>query len=122
VSQLKTTLPENIEWKPFAAFPPSVRLAVMAGQPSEPGPYMIRVKVPGCVKLMPHRHSENRIYTVISGVFYVGAGEEFDADKLERIRPARWLSCPVARLTFTGLSPANTFRRSRRFDPWGLNT
>ena len=32
----------------------------------EPGPYMIRVKVPGGVKLMPHRHSEDRIYTVIA--------------------------------------------------------
>jgi hypothetical protein len=83
LNQLKTILPENVEWKPFAAFPPSVRLAVIAGQPSKPGPYMIRVKVPGGVKLMPHRHSEDRIYTVISGVFYIGVGEEFDPDKLE---------------------------------------
>lgn len=83
MSQLKTIRPENIDWKPFAALPSSVRLAVIAGQPSEPGPYTIRVKVPGDVKLMPHRHSENRIYTVISGVFYIGVGEEFDSDKLQ---------------------------------------
>lgn len=83
LDQLKAILPENIDWKPFAALPSSVRLAVIAGQPSEPGPYMIRVKVPGGVKLMPHRHSEDRIYTVISGVFYIGVGEEFDAEKLE---------------------------------------
>jgi hypothetical protein len=83
LSQLKTIRPENIDWKPFAALPSSVRLAVIAGQPSEPGPYTIRVKVPGDVKLMPHRHSENRIYTVISGVFYIGVGEEFDSDKLQ---------------------------------------
>ncbi len=44
---------------------------------------MIRVRVPGGVKLMPHRHSEDRIYTVISGVFYIGLGDEFDAGKLE---------------------------------------
>ena len=74
MNQLKATLPENIDWKPFAAFPPSVRLAVVVGQPSESGPYMIRVKVPGGVKLMPHRHSEDRIYTVIAGVFYIGLG------------------------------------------------
>jgi hypothetical protein len=41
---------------------PSVRLAVVVGQPSEPGPYVIRVKVvPSGVKLMPHRHPEDRI-------------------------------------------------------------
>jgi quercetin dioxygenase-like cupin family protein len=74
---------EDIDWKPFAAFPPPARLAVVVGEPSEKGPYMIRVKVPGGVKLMPHRHPEDRVYTVISGVFYIGPGDEFDADKLE---------------------------------------
>jgi len=94
LSQLKTILPENIEWKSFAAFPPSVRLAVISGQPSESGPYMIRVKVPGSVKLMPHRHSEDRIYTVISGVFYIGVGEEFNPDKLEAYPPGAVIVLP----------------------------
>ena len=37
---------EDIDWEPFAAFPPSARLAVVVGQVSEPGPYVVRVKVP----------------------------------------------------------------------------
>lgn len=94
MSQLKTILPDNIEWKAFAAFPPSVRLAVIAGQPSKPGQYMIRVKVPSGVKLMPHRHSEDRIYTVISGVFYIGVGEEFKPDKLEAFPPGAVIVLP----------------------------
>src|SRR5262249_35718074 len=64
-----------------------VRLAVICGRPSEPGPYFIRVKVPRDVKLMPHRHPEDRIYTVISGTFYIGLGEEFDANKLRAYSP-----------------------------------
>jgi uncharacterized RmlC-like cupin family protein len=94
LSQLETILPENLDWKSFAAFPPSVRLAVIAGQPSEPGPYMMRVKVPDGVKLMPHRHSEHRIYTVISGVFHIGVGEEFDSDKLEAYPPGAVVVLP----------------------------
>ena len=94
MDQLKTILPENTEWKPFAAFPPSVRLAVLAGQPSEPGPYTIRVKVPAGVKLMPHRHPEDRVYTVISGVFYIGLGDEFDADKLGAYPPGAVIVLP----------------------------
>ncbi len=66
----RAVLPEEIDWKPFAAFPPSVRLAVVVGQPLQDGPYTIRVKVPRGVKLMAHRHPEDRIYTVISGIFY----------------------------------------------------
>jgi hypothetical protein len=67
----KTILSEDVDWKPFPAFPPSVRLAVVVGQPSEPGPYTIRVKVPHGEKLMPHKHPEDRVYTVISGIFYI---------------------------------------------------
>ncbi len=90
----KSVLPEDIEWKPFAAFPPSVRLAVLVGEPSEPGPYVIRVKMPSGVKLMPHRHPEDRIYTVISGVFYIGLGDRFDADKLEAYPPGSVIVLP----------------------------
>ena len=56
----KTILSEDVDWKPFPAFPPSVRLAVVVGQPSEPGPYTIRVKAPHGEKLMPHKHPEDR--------------------------------------------------------------
>ena len=90
----KAILSEDINWKPFAAFPPSVRLAILAGQPSEPGPYTIRVKAPGGVKLMPHKHPEDRIYTVISGVFYIGLGDQFDAEKLEAYAPGSVIVLP----------------------------
>jgi quercetin dioxygenase-like cupin family protein len=55
---------------------------------------MIRVRVPGGVKLMPHRHAEDRIYTVISGVFYIGLGDEFDAGKLEAYPPGAAIVLP----------------------------
>jgi quercetin dioxygenase-like cupin family protein len=90
----KAILPEEIDWKPFAAFPPSARLAVVVGQPLEDGPYTIRVKVPGGVKLMPHSHPEDRIYTVISGIFYIGLGNEFDAEKLQAYPPGSVVILP----------------------------
>jgi quercetin dioxygenase-like cupin family protein len=90
----RSILSEDIEWKPFAAFPPPVRLAVVVGQPSEAGPYTIRVKVPHGVKLMPHRHPEDRVYTVVSGVFYIGLGDEFNADKLEAYPPGSVVVLP----------------------------
>lgn len=90
----KATLSEDVEWKPFPSFPPSVRLAVVVGEPSEPGPYTIRVKMPHGEKLMPHKHPEDRVYTVISGVFYIGLGEEFDASKLEAYPPGAVIVLP----------------------------
>jgi quercetin dioxygenase-like cupin family protein len=90
----RSVLPDDVDWKPFPAFPPSVRLAVVVGQPSEPGPYTIRVKSPHGAKLMPHKHPEDRVYTVISGVFYIGLGDEFDASKLEAYPPGAVIILP----------------------------
>jgi quercetin dioxygenase-like cupin family protein len=93
-SVFRSVLPEDIEWKPFPAFPPSARLAVVVGDPTGPGPYVIRVKLPAGVKLMPHVHPEDRVYTVISGVFYIGLGERFDSAKLEAYPPGSVVVLP----------------------------
>ena len=85
---------EDVEWHPFAAFPPGVCLAVLVGDPAQAGPYTIRVKVPCTVKLMPHWHPEDRVYTVISGVFCIGLGDRFDADKLEAYPPGAVIILP----------------------------
>jgi quercetin dioxygenase-like cupin family protein len=90
----KTILPEGVDWKPFPAFPPSVRLAVIVGQPAEPGPYTIRVKAPHGERLMPHKHPEDRVYTVMSGVFYIGLGEDFNESKIEAYPPGAVIILP----------------------------
>lgn len=74
---------ENITWKSFPAFPQNVKLAVLVGNPAKPEPFIVRVKVPNGEKIMPHVHPEDRIYTVISGVFYIGIGEKYDESKLQ---------------------------------------
>jgi hypothetical protein len=61
-ADFRVILPEDIDWNPFPAFPPGARLAVLVGHPTEPGPYVVRVKVPDGTKLMPHKHPEDRIY------------------------------------------------------------
>ena len=78
----RSILPEDIDWEAvsgISAFGTPCRRC----QLSEPGPYTIRVEVPSGVKLMPHRHPEDRVYTVISGVFYIGLGDQFDGDKVK---------------------------------------
>jgi quercetin dioxygenase-like cupin family protein len=90
----RSVLAENVNWEPFAAFPPSAQLAVVVGHPSEPGPYVVRVKLPAGLKLMPHWHHEDRVYTVISGIFYIGLGERFEAADLEAYPPGAVVVLP----------------------------
>ena len=125
----RAVLPEEIEWQPFAAFPQSVRLAVVVGDPAKPGPYVIRVKVPAGVRLMPHRHPEDRIYTVMSGVFYIGLGDQFDGDRMRAYPPGSVLVLPGDTYHFhwaksgeyvsqvTGMGPLGLEYRDGKDDP-----
>jgi uncharacterized RmlC-like cupin family protein len=93
-SVLRHVLPEDVDWEPFASFPPPARLGVVMGDTSRTEPYVVRVKVPSGVKLMPHRHHEDRVYTVLSGVFYIGVGEQFDAAQLAAYPPGAVVVLP----------------------------
>ena len=86
---------ENLRWVEFPAFPPDAKMAVIVGDVNLPEPYVVRVKVPGGTKLMPHTHPEDRIYTVISGIFYIGVGKEFDSTKLKAYPPGSVIVLPA---------------------------
>jgi quercetin dioxygenase-like cupin family protein len=128
-ASFKVILPEDIDWKPFPAFPTGARLAVVVGHPVEPGPYVIRVKAPGGTKLMPHKHPEDRIYTVMSGVFYIGLGETFDGDKVKAYPPGSVIVLPGETWHFhwaksgeyvtqiTGIGPLGVDYRDLQDDP-----
>jgi len=44
---------------------------------------VINVKVPSGAKFIPHKHPKGRVYTVISGAFYIDLRDRFDADRLQ---------------------------------------
>jgi quercetin dioxygenase-like cupin family protein len=116
----RSILPEDIDRQPFPAFPPAVRLAVIVGHPSEPGPYVIRVKAPGSTKLMPHRHPEDRIYTVMSGVFYIGLGDEFDGDKARAFPPGSVIVLPCNTSHFHWAKSGEYITQATAIGPLGL--
>jgi quercetin dioxygenase-like cupin family protein len=119
-AEFRAILAEDIEWKPFSTFPPEARLAVLVGNPSEQGPYAIRVKVPHGVKLMPHRHPEDRIYTVISGIFYIGLGDEFDAEKLVAYAPGAVIILPGSTSHFHWAKSGEYVTQVTAIGPLGL--
>jgi len=101
-SVFRSILPKDIGWKPFPAFPPAARLAIVVGHPTEPGPYVVRVKVPDGAKLMPHKHPKDHLYTVMSGVFCIGLGETFEGDKVKAYPPGSVIVLPGATWHFHG--------------------
>lgn len=113
--------PEDVEWKPFPSFPPAARLAVLVGDPTKPGPYVIRVRVPMGTKLMPHKHPEDRVYTIISGVFYIGLGETFDENRLQAFAPGSVIVLPGDQPHFHWAKSGEYISQVNAIGPLGLN-
>jgi quercetin dioxygenase-like cupin family protein len=111
---------EDIVWKPFPAFPTAARIAVLVGEPSKPGAYLIRVKLPAGTKMLAHSHPEDRIYTVISGVFYIGLGDEFDESKLSANAPGSVLVLPGGQPHFHWAKSGEYVTQVSAIGPLGL--
>ena len=70
--------PSEIKWVRNAAG--TNESAVLFGDPSKPGPYVVRLKwLPGNMS-RPHFHPNDRFFVVLSGTWWVGTGEKFDPD------------------------------------------
>jgi quercetin dioxygenase-like cupin family protein len=113
--------PEALKFEPFSAFPPGAKLVVVVGDPTKPGPYVVRVTVPNGVKMMPHTHPEDRIYTVISGVFYIGLGSVFDPSKLVAYGPGSVVVLPANTPHFHWARSGDYTTQVNGYGPLGLS-
>jgi hypothetical protein len=67
----------------------------LVGNPSKPGPYTLRLKFPAGYKLAPHMHPDHREVTILSGTWYTGYGERFDAAALKALPPGSFYTEPA---------------------------
>jgi quercetin dioxygenase-like cupin family protein len=74
---------DRIAWGPAPpALPKGAQAVVLSGNPAEPGPFTMRLKLPAGYRIPPHRHPVAEYQTVLEGTYSVGKGERFDAAAL----------------------------------------
>jgi ChrR-like protein with cupin domain len=78
--------PKEVRWKAGPpSLPPGAEFAVLEGDPSRPGPFVFRVKVPDGYRIPPHTHPRPERVTILAGTFHLGMGEKFEATKGETL-------------------------------------
>ena len=84
-----------IQW---GAAPPSlpkgVQLTVLTGDPSKPGPFVLRVNAPPNTVIAPHTHATAENLTVLSGEVHHGMGETLDKERGERMAAGGFVYLP----------------------------
>jgi anti-sigma factor ChrR (cupin superfamily) len=78
----------DMKWgAPPKALPPGAQLAVISGDPSKDGLYVVRLKMPAGYKIPAHNHPTTEYVTVISGEVHLGMGDKLDPQKGVALTP-----------------------------------
>jgi quercetin dioxygenase-like cupin family protein len=68
--------PQEAQWGPAPPFiPAGAQIAVLAGDPTKPAPYAVRLKFPANYTIAPHSHPTDENVVVTSGSFTIGMGD-----------------------------------------------
>jgi hypothetical protein len=65
--------------------------AILFGDPTKPGPYVIQLRwFPGNMS-RPHFHTNDRFFVVLSGTWWLGTGTKFDPDSTVPVKPGTFV-------------------------------
>lgn len=103
----RTVPADAVRWQPL---PNShgVESALISGNPSQPGTYVIRVKFPPHVMDRPHRHSRDRHVTVLQGRWFAGTGTDFAPDKAGTLAAGSYMFHPAGGVHWDGSNSDET--------------
>lgn len=84
---------DAIQWGPAPPkLPKGAQVAVVLGDPTKKGMYIIRAKMPDGYEVPAHWHTRTENVTVLSGTFNVGMGDKLDKSKGEALGPGGFFS------------------------------
>lgn len=88
--------PDDLDWMPVPpVFLPGAQMAVLRGDPSKEGIFILRIKFPANYKIMPHWHPTAESFTVLNGEVDMGMGDKFDKSMAKPVPTHGFVSIPA---------------------------
>jgi quercetin dioxygenase-like cupin family protein len=85
-----------VKWAPAPeALPKGAEIAVLSGDPSKDGPYVLRLRLPANYQIPPHHHPTTENVTVLSGSFHAGMGDRVERAKARRFSAGGFAALPA---------------------------
>ena len=98
-SSFADNMPVNADGLTWGAAPPvlpkGAQTAVLSGDPSKDGLYVLRLKMPANYKVPAHNHPTSEYVTVISGNFHIGMGDKLDEKNGVELRAGGFGEAPT---------------------------
>jgi quercetin dioxygenase-like cupin family protein len=111
----------TIEWKAGpAALPAGASMAVLEGDPTKDGPFVVRFRFPEGYHVPPHTHPKTERVTVISGTLVLATGETLDRNSAKKL-PAGSFGYWPAGMKHTAWSEGETVIQLHGIGPWQIS-
>ena len=113
--------PPGVKWGPAPPFlPKGARIAVMAGDPTQPGEFTIRLQFPAGYRIKPHFHPNDEHVTVLSGRFLVGMGDSLVRKGMMALGPDGFITAPAQAHHFA-IAPVRTVVQVNGEGPFAIS-
>ena len=112
--------PQEIKWGPAPTMlPPGAEAAVLFGDPSKDGLFVLRLKLPAGYSVAPHTHPVDEVLTVISGTFSMGMGKTVDQGKAQPLPAGSFFALPPGTAHYVFIDEETVVQIST-VGPWEL--
>jgi mannose-6-phosphate isomerase-like protein (cupin superfamily) len=105
----------QLKWGPGPpALPAGAQVAILDGDPSKPGPFAIRVKVPDGYTVPPHWHPTDENLVILSGTLSMGVGDKFDQASMHALTAGSYIKMTAKTRHYVRAKGETTFQA------WGV--
>ena len=110
--------PDEAQWKEVPGGH-GVQMAVVSGDPTKAGVYVIRVKFPPGIMSAPHFHPEDRHAVVLKGTWYTGTDDSWDPDRTVPLKAGSYMKHPAGAVHYDGAKDEEVIVQIAGFGPSG---
>lgn len=119
-AEYTSVMTSDIKWKDAPSVAPGAQSAVIDGDPSSTGPFVMRLKLPPNTKLGVHTHPASENVTILSGTLYFAGGDKFDAGKAKAYGPGGYFSIAQGKSMYAYTKDQETVIQLHGTGPWGI--
>ncbi|MGH8197712.1 MAG: cupin domain-containing protein [Steroidobacteraceae bacterium] len=110
----------ELPWKDAASLPLGAKIAVLEGDPSKDGPFLMRIRLPDGFHIPPHTHPKTERVTILSGTFHVAMGEQLERSAARALPTGSYGFWPAG-MKHAAWAQGETIVQVHGIGPWAIN-
>src|SRR5690606_17239718 len=111
---------ETLQWNDEPILPKGAKSALLVGDPSKAGVFIVRLKFPPNYPIPAHTHPFTEVITVLSGKLGNGMGETFDKSQGEVLNAGDSFVLPAGHAHYVWTTDEETIVELIATGPWDI--